>query len=863
MKKKGSELIIALFICSSMSYAQNSESILKQHIRNTFSSYKRSDLSEYTIDNKDYSKSLNGEVIKIQQTYKGLPIYNAVSTALIKDNKIAYFSDAFEKDYKQADQNIPKLSSSQAFEKVSEELKLKNSSDYTILQFHENDADKYKLITNQRLVYLKHNESLILCYEFLVPTKDKSDTWDILISAENGKILHKLSLMSYCNVSSDTYKPGNTFLQFPQNKNYYNSTSIFPSSYSMSPDNASYNVFALPVEAPNFGPRTHISNPWILSSSPEGWHSDGTDHYTNTQGNNIIAFATNEALNKFAFAEGGSTRNFNFLFDDNASTDANMNAAVANAFYTTNMVHDILYKFGFTEIARNFQINNFGLGGAQNDPVLCLVMPIVTNTSSFVNYPDGKSGEIGLQLWSEPHYLYYQAPSSTMNRRARTRKAPFGNQLDATGVSGNVLIPNEVDGCTSLPIGSLNNAIGLIKAGNCTDAVKVKNAQNAGAVAVVIYQASDNEEITRMTGTDSTITIPSVKVLNSEGEYIKNLLNSTAIVNITLKNDPALEKEKSLGFDNGVVIHEYVHGLSNRLTGTGYSCLDPNISAEQMGEGWSDFYAMMLTNKPEYTEATARGIGTYLAGEPVTGIGVRPAKYSTNFSINNFTYGKTNGMQVKDRLGNLVPDIHNIGFIWTTMLWDLHWKYAEKYGYSADLLANTTNGSTKVLQLITDALKLQTCNPTFVDGRNAILAAELDTTGGENKCLIWEVFAKRGLGVNASAGDKTNINDQVEDFTVPTECNTLGTTEVKAIKNTITIYPNPAQNEFNIIFPTHTMGKVNLEIYDMSGKLVTSENKISTDNKKTISTEKLVNGTYLVKVKGINIDSTSKIIVKK
>ncbi len=137
------------------------------------------------------------------------------------------------------------------------------------------------------------------------------------------------------------------------------------------------------------------------------------------------------------------------------------------------------------------------------------------------------------------------------------------------------------------------------------------------------------------------------------------------------------------------------------------------------------------------------------------------------------------------------------------------------------------------------------------------------TTGGADKCMIWRTFAKRGLGVNASAGSKTNINDQVQDFTVPTEC-VLETDEVKSVKaNTISIYPNPAKNEFFIDFPSNTLGKVSVEIYDMSGKLVSSEDKISPEAKKSISTDRLTSGTYIVKVKGIGIDVASKVIVKK
>jgi hypothetical protein len=64
---------------------------------------------------------------------------------------------------------------------------------------------------------------------------------------------------------------------------------------------------------------------------------------------------------------------------------------------------------------------------------------------------------------------------------------------------------------------------------------------------------------------------------------------------------------------------------------------------------------------------------------------------------------------------------------------------------------------------VLDGFKLQPCSPTFVD-RNAIIAADQAITGGKD--FVWfGSFAARGLGLNASAGDRKNV--QAEDFTRP------------------------------------------------------------------------------------------------
>ncbi|MGO4710178.1 M36 family metallopeptidase, partial [Chryseobacterium sp. 2TAF14] len=530
----------------------------------------------------------------------------------------------------------------------------------------------------------------------------------------------------------------------------------------------------------------------------------------------------------------------------------------------SNMMHDVFYKFGFTESARNFQSNNFGNGGLDDDEVFAQSQDGGGyNNANFASYPDNYNPVMQMYLWLGPNrMLWYNTPADAIPRNVQAGVAQFGPPLTDVGITGDVKFVSNTNACTALPAGELAGKIGLIERGGgstCSFALKTKNAQNAGAIGVVVYNdAVNGSTLGNIGGIDNTITIPTILITNAEGEYIKTKLASNIPVNVDLR----LNAKYDGSFDNGIVSHEYGHGISNRLTGTGYNCLNAGASREQMGEGWSDFFALMLTNKPGDNASVARAIGTYAGGEATTGDGIRPAKYSPDFAVNGFTYASTNGMEYNTNQG-LVPDVHSIGFVWATMLWDLNWQYVAKYGYSSDVTANTTSGSARVLQLVTDALKLQICNPTFVDGRDAILAADLATTGGADKCMIWNTFAKRGLGVNASAGSKTNINDQEQDFTVPAEC-FLSTSETGTVKNVgVSIYPNPAKNEFYINFPSNTLGKVDVEIYDMSGKLISTENKISPEAKKAISTSKLVNGTYLVKVKGLGIDTASKVIVNK
>ncbi|OZC01802.1 M36 family metallopeptidase [Rubricoccus marinus] len=217
-------------------------------------------------------------------------------------------------------------------------------------------------------------------------------------------------------------------------------------------------------------------------------------------------------------------------------------------------------------------------------------------------------------------------------------------------------------------------------------------------------------------------------------------------------------------FDNGVVIHEYGHGISNRLTGgpAAATCLQ---NAEQQGEGWSDFYAVLFTMKPTETRTTARGIGTYLFAQGPNGIGIRLAPYSTDFAVNSYTYGRTKTMTA----------VHQVGFVWATILHEATWDLIDQHGFSDDVYnAGGTAGNQIMLNLVTQGLKMQPCSPGFVSSRDAILAADAllypDATNpgrGRHYTTLWKAFARRGLGVSASQGVTTSNVDNVEAFDAP------------------------------------------------------------------------------------------------
>lgn len=226
----------------------------------------------------------------------------------------------------------------------------------------------------------------------------------------------------------------------------------------------------------------------------------------------------------------------------------------------------------------------------------------------------------------------------------------------------------------------------------------------------------------------------------------------------------AANPDRDASLDNGIVVHEYAHGISNRFTGgpSTASCLG---NSEQGGEGWSDYFALMLTTN--WALATVddgvlrRGIGTYSANQPVTGNGIRSAPYSTNMAIYPRTYANLPG--------SAIP--HGVGEIWCMMLWEMTWEIIKQDNAINPNLFNpgptaSMIGNSSALKLVTEGMRLQPCNPGFVDARNAILRADTLLFNAKYSCSIWKAFAKRGLGRLAQQGSASSRDDGVADFTV-------------------------------------------------------------------------------------------------
>ncbi|KAL4252742.1 Extracellular metalloproteinase [Abortiporus biennis] len=300
-----------------------------------------------SADNVHVHSSFEGDSAKhayVQQRLHGIPVANAVANvAFNRDNKVVAFGSSFVKPSKVAGTK-PSVNIQNAIQIAESKLNGKH------------DAQNFPAPTLEYLA--RPDGSAALTHVFQVRNEEAGTWYEAFVDAHSGEL-----------VSITDFVAKATYRVLPINKE------ILTEGFE------------------------NLVDPQDTTASPFGWHSDGTTSTTTTAGNNAIAYKSSTSSTTSQSGTGLS-----FVYTQNPSqaptVAANLNAARVNAFYIVNTVHDISYKYGFTESAFNFQNNNNGKGGKANDRVQISVQDSSgIDNANFATPPDGQVGQMRMFLW--------------------------------------------------------------------------------------------------------------------------------------------------------------------------------------------------------------------------------------------------------------------------------------------------------------------------------------------------------------------------------------------------------------------------------------------------------------------------------
>jgi extracellular elastinolytic metalloproteinase len=784
--------------------ANDARVIAENHVRQNLArlGLVESDISDWIVSDAYQTKHNSVTHIYFQQRLGGIRVLNGILNVNVSREGRAFgVGNRFVSNLSTvANASAPQISAEQAVGAAASNLGLATiplviqlpptGSEQQIV-FAANALSRVPL--KARLQYLPTGQGASLVWDVQLQP-DSNHYWHVEVDALNGTVIRKFNL-----VKNDSYK----VYEWP----------------AESPNH----VRSLPLP-PGDGRTIVTGAAASLTASPFGWHDTnglaGADT-ADTTGNNVAA-QTDETNDDVYIAVAGEVRpsnalrNFIYPIDLLQEPTTYREAVVTNLFYWNNVIHDINYLYGFDEAAGNFQQNNYGKGGQGNDRVDADAQDgSGKNNANMLTLPEGISPRMQMFIWAGEPALMVNSPASIAGNYPAAAAA-FGAALDSTGVTGDLQHANSPGpnpgpqgelpehGCFPAP-GTMTGKIALIKRGGCEFGQKVVSAEQSGAIAAIIYNHEVGGDALVFMGpgnAGAAATIPSIFIGNTNGTTIRNTLVGNT-VNATMKK-ATVDRDSDL--DNGVIIHEYTHGVSNRLTGGPNSTTTCLENVEQGGEGWSDWFALTMTARTGDQATDPRGIGTYVTFQdpPQFGGGIRLFPYSTDMNVNPQTYGSIDDTEVT------VP--HGVGAIWAEMLWEVYWNLVDGVpelnlpgrGFRQNLydVTQPLAGNQIAMQLVMDGMKMQPCMPTFVDARDAILEADRVNNGGAFQCHIWEAFAKRGLGVNAQDGGTFPLDARtavVENFDLPCECSlpsltnfalsTLGSIATASTSHSSGLYP--------------------------------------------------------------------------
>ena len=571
-----------------------------------------------------------------------------------------------------------------------------------------------------------------------------SSYYGYVVDAESGKIFFKNNMIQ--QESSFTYRAYLNDNGYPLESPHGD---VIPTAVSGQDPIA---VLPAPlVTLPNFAEFSR-QEPWLSATA------------TSTQGNNVFAYADIVSPDGFSGGDSLTTTTSDGVFDYQLSADEdaqsrrNIDAAVVNLFVMNNFLHDYYYDFGFDEISGNGQNNNFGRGGVGNDAINAEAQDFDgLNNANMLTPADGASGRMQQFLFNSKDAVdgvdFGLSVTSPNLGSLINEGAAFGPlEYDVTGQVVRMLDAStgpdgtgtEFDGCEAATNPEeVSGNIVIVDRGECNFTVKVINAQNAGALAVIIANnREDNDSPPRLGGEDDAVTIPARSLAFAQGPLIYDVIDAGQLLTARVFDNFLL---KDSTFDNGIIAHEFGHFIQNRLIGNGSGLT--TLQSRALGEGWSDFHALLFTALEEDAQIPGNeqfqinyGVGTFVVD---FFNGIRRGPYSTDMTVNPLTFIHIqNGAEPPGFPPTVANDDspHPPGELWAVSLWDIYVGLINTHGFQ--------EAQDRMSGYVIAGLKLTPINPLYTEARDALLAA-ISASDQNDFELALNAFARRGLGIDA------------------------------------------------------------------------------------------------------------------
>jgi hypothetical protein len=475
-------ILLLILFTSIATMAQTPVDVARNYVNQNFAAQKLSanDVAEMKVSSAYLSPTTGWYHVYFNQTYQSIEVYNALMNITLRNNQVEYLTHSFvgnletkiNKDALKSNSRIPAL---QAVQNAATSVNLsvgsgiqevpKNLTNNGLdnnpnkITFTDNDLSNENIVAtlywaSQEVKEVDKNTgafnvSLVWNVRFL--TKDGNNGWNIHVDALSGQVLKKYDDVIHCNFGTPEHltSPHQCSEHILTTKQALeNITSV------VAPNN--YNVFDYPLESPIHGNRTVVANPYTrfapANTGPgttNGWHEDGTSTYINTKGNNVDAKddIANDNEGTVGSSPSSATLDFNHPYTFGTGTaSVNLNAAITNLFYWNNVIHDVLWRYGFDEPSGNFQKNNMGRGGAGNDFVYADAQDgSGTNNANFQTPTDGGNGRMQMYIWSNGGSPTPYTPDSDFDNGIIAHEYGHGWSIRLTGGPANSSCLNNVE----------------------------------------------------------------------------------------------------------------------------------------------------------------------------------------------------------------------------------------------------------------------------------------------------------------------------------------------------------------------------------------------------------------------------------